>query len=85
MLNLVAVQELSLGIDLGFGVRLVQGTWVGVMGEHAGGVREHDHRSWGQAAPASVREGWIKPFPSTAGCGDQGSVGMRTAGSVREG
>lgn len=49
MLDLVAVQELSLGTGLGCGVRWVWGTWVGVTEEHAEGVRKHDDRSCGQA------------------------------------
>lgn len=80
MLDLVAAQELFLAIGLECGVRWVWGTWVGVTGERAGGVREHDGRSCGQTwHQLWVGRGGYSPFlPQQAG-------GMRTAGGVWEG
>lgn len=80
ILDLVAVQALSLGSGLGCGVRWI---WVREMGEHAGGVREQE--LWTDKAPVLGREDWIQLIPSPASWRDQGSVGMRTAGGVWEG
>lgn len=69
MLDVVAVQELSLGTGLGCGVSWVWGTCVGATGEHAGGVREHDSRSYGQTGHQlrAGRAGYCPFLPQQAG------------------